>query len=123
MNKYAIEVVLRERDFAVTEEVLSASAPRAWTEVDMAEVLREILGAIDRAKNPESAGTRQIALRGFSWIVEPAEGGVVIAVEIPMGAAVAGPFDADPQQLDALITRTLQRQPTLAGVPTSPTIH
>lgn len=123
MNKYAIEVVLRERDFAVTEEVLTASAPRAWTEVDMAEVLREILGAIDRAKNPGTAGTRQIALRGFSWIVEPAEGGVVIAVEIPMGAAVAGPFDADQQQLDALITSTLQRQPTLAGVPTSPTIH
>ena len=36
-------------------------------------------------------------LRGFSWIVEPTTGGVVIAIEIPTGAAVAGPFDI-PQQ-------------------------
>ena len=32
---------------------------------------------------------------------------VVIALEIPMGAAVAGPFDVPQSQLDALITRVL----------------
>ena len=32
-------------------------------------------------------------MRGLSWIVNPYEdGGVVIAIEITMGAAVAGPF-------------------------------
>jgi hypothetical protein len=123
VSRYAVEVVLRERDFAVTDELLTAAEPRAWTERDVAEVLRDILRAIDRVKNPGADGARRIALRGFSWIVEPAEGGVVIAIEIPTGAAVAGPFDADQQQLDALITRTLQQEPPLAGIPTSPTVH
>ena len=31
-------------------------------------------------------------LTGFSWIVEPLGDDVVLAMEIPMGAAVAGPF-------------------------------
>lgn len=118
---YQIEVVLRERDYAIVEEITAAGSPRAWTELDVEDVLRDILRAIDRAKNAEAAEGRQIALRGFSWIVEPADGGVVIAIEIPMGAAVAGPFDADQRELDALITRALQRQ-TLAH-PASPTVH
>lgn len=123
MISYTVEVVLRERDYAVTEEIRTASAPREWTELEVEDVLRDILRAIDRAKNPEEAADRQIALRGFSWIVEPSDGGVVIAVEIPMGAAVAGPFDADPQQLDALITRALQRQAGAPITPPSATIH
>ena len=123
MISYTVEVVLRERDFAVTEEIKTASAPREWTELEVEDILRGILRAIDRAKNPGEAEGRQIALRGFSWIVEPSDGGVVIAVEIPMGAAVAGPFDADQQQLDALITRTLQRQTITPVVPPSTTIH
>lgn len=119
--QYRIEVVLRDRDYAVDEEITAAGFPRDWTELDVEEVLREILRAIDRAQNPESADGRQVVLRGFSWIVEPSEGGVVIAIEIPMGAAVAGPFDAGQRELDALITRVLQRQ-TL-GNPASPTVH
>ena len=120
---YTVEVVLRERDYAVTEEIMTASAPREWTELDVEDVLRGILRAIDRAKNPADADTRQIALRGFSWIVEPSDGGVVIAVEIPMGAAVAGPFDADQQKLDALITRTLQRQTFVSMTPPSTVVR
>lgn len=123
MISYTVEVVLRERDYAVTEEIRTASAPREWTELEVEDVLRDILRAIDRAKNPDEAADRQIALRGFSWIVEPSDGGVVIAVEIPMGAAVAGPFDADAQQLDALITRALQRQAGTTITPPSTTIH
>ena len=118
--KYQIEVVLRDRDYAVMGEMNAAAAPRDWTELDVEDVLRDILRAIDRAKNPESPEGRQVMLRGFSWIVEPAEGGVVIAIEIPTGAAVAGPFDADQRELDALITRILQRQ---TFGPPSPTIH
>ena len=66
--------------------------PAEWTELDVHAVLKSMLLAIDRAKNPGS-DERYVTLRGFSWIVEPTEGGVVIAMEIPMGAAVAGPFD------------------------------
>lgn len=123
MINYTVEVVLRERDYAVSEEIMTATAPREWTEADVEGVLREILRAIDRAKNAEAAADRPIALRGFSWIVEPSDGGVVIAIEIPMGAAVAGPFDADPQQLTGLITRTLQQQTLTNLQPPSTLVH
>lgn len=123
MTSYTVEVVLRERDYAVSEEVKATSTPREWTEFDVEDVLRDILRAIDRAKNPDAAESRHIALRGFSWIVEPSGGGVVIAIEIPMGAAVAGPFDADPAVLNALITRTLERQPRMPQMPASETVH
>ena len=53
-----------------------------------------MLRALERAKNPDADPDRPIALRGFSWIVNPFEaGGVVIALELSLGAVVAGPFD------------------------------
>ena len=61
-----------------------------------------------------------IALRGLSWIVNPYdEGGVVIAIEITLGAAVAGPFHIDKARLDAMITRVM----AAPSVPGSTTIH
>ena len=123
MTSYTVEVVLRERDYAVSEEARTTSTPREWTEFDVEDVLRDILRAIDRAKNPDADVTRHVALRGFSWIVEPSDGGVVIAIEIPMGAAVAGPFDADAGELNALITRALDRQPRMPQTPPSTTVH
>jgi len=103
---FDVEIVLRERNFAVTERVQHARDAQAWTEQDVESVLKEILLAIDRVKNPD-ATDRYVALRGFSWIVEPTNEGVVIAIEIPMGAAVAGPFDIEQPRLDGLITRVL----------------
>jgi|SRR5215204_2031154 len=104
--RFDVEIVLRERNTAVTERVEHAAEPREWTEADVTVVLREILLAIDRARNP-GAQDRYVALRGFSWIVEPSSGGVVIAIEIPSGAAVAGPFDIAQSTLDRLIARVL----------------
>lgn len=120
---YTVEVVLRDRDVASSEVIQTGSAPREWTELDVEDVLREILRAIERAKDPDAPADRPVALRGFSWIVEPTDGGVVIAIEIPMGAAVAGPFDADQSRLDSLISRALKRQPRLEALSTPPTIH
>lgn len=116
---FDVEIVLRERDYAVTEQVVRPPRPPSeWTEADAEQVLREILLAIDRVRNP-AAESRYVALRGFSWIVEPtAEGGVVIAIEIQSGAAVAGPFDADQAALDRLITRVLAR-----SAPAKPVVH
>jgi hypothetical protein len=52
--------------------------------------------------------------------VSPYEGGgVVIAIEITLGAAVAGPFDIDRTALEAMITRVLARPAS----PPSTTIH
>ena len=114
---FDIEIVLRERNYAVTETVRHGSRPSDWTEMDVETILKAMLLAIDRVKNPGSAD-RYVALRGFSWIVEPAEGGVVIAVEIPSGAAVAGPFDIEQSHLNRMIARVL------AGVrPSPPVVH
>ena len=61
-----------------------------------------------------------MALRGLSWIVNPYEdGGVLIAIEITMGAAIAGPFDIDQSALETMITRVLARP----AAPSSETIH
>jgi hypothetical protein len=115
--EFDVEIVLRERNYAVTERIEHGTEPRAWGERDVETVLKQILLAIDRAKSP-SAGGRYVALRGFSWIVEPFEDKVVIAVEIPTGAAVAGPFAIDRERLDAMIRRVL----AAAAIP-SRTVH
>jgi hypothetical protein len=103
---FDVEIVLRERNYAVTEHLQHPKEAAAWTEHDVESVLKDILLAIDRAKNPEAV-ERYVALRGFSWIVEPTPDGVVIAIEIPMGAAVAGPFAVEQSRLDLLIARVL----------------
>ena len=117
---FNVEIVLKGRDFAVTEAVSVAHGePSSWNEAAVRDVLVEILRAIERAQNPAAPPDRAVALRGFSWIVEPAGEGVVLAVEIPMGAAVAGPFAIAQAQLDALITRVLRAEPRpVAGLPT-----
>ncbi|OFW08040.1 MAG: hypothetical protein A3H96_21835 [Acidobacteria bacterium RIFCSPLOWO2_02_FULL_67_36] len=115
---FDVEIVLRERSAAVTERIVhEGSEPADWDERDVERVLKAMLLAIDRLRNPQS-DHHHVALRGFSWIVEPAQGGVVIAIEIPSGAAVAGPFDVPQQRLDALIGRVLTTRP-----PAKPVVH
>ena len=115
--EFDVEIVLREQNVATTERLAQPGEPTAWTEPDVEAVLKQILRAIDRAKNPGAAATH-VALRGFSWIVEPVGDQVVIAIEIPMGAAVAGPFAIEQSRLDALIRRVL----AAAALP-GPTVH
>ena len=104
--EFDVEIVLRETNQAVTERIQHGTEPRAWRELDVETVLKQILLAIDRVKNPGD-GVRHVALRGFSWIVEPLGQEVVIAIEIPMGAAVAGPFAIEQERLDQLIRRVI----------------
>jgi hypothetical protein len=118
---FNVEVVLKGRDFAVTEAAtVPHGQPLSWDDSAVRDVLAEILRTIDRVEHPESADDRAVVLRGFSWIVEPFDGQVVIAIEIPMGAAVAGPFAIDAARLDAMIARVLraERQPS-----SSSTVH
>ena len=115
--EFDVEIVLREQNVAATVRLEHGAEPRDWREADVETVLKQILLAIDRVKNPE-AETRFVALRGFSWIVEPLGHEVVIAIEIPMGAAVAGPFAIEQPQLDGLIRRVL----AAAALP-GPTVH
>ena len=115
---FDLEIVLRDRDRAIAEKcVHDGNDAPAWTEQDVEDVLKSMLLAVDRAKNPASE-QRFVTLRGFSWIVEPADGGVVIAIEIPTGAVVAGPFNIPQPALDRLITRVLA-----ASAPSRPVVH
>jgi hypothetical protein len=117
---FDVEIVLRERDYAVTSQIQAPGAGRApaeWTDDDVEQLLKDILLAIDRARDPKSA-QRYVALRGFSWIVEPTGEGVVIAIEIPMGAAVAGPFPVEQAVLDRTIRRVVA-----AASPHKPVVH
>ena len=117
--EFDIEIVLREQNVAKTVRLEYPVETSAWSDADVDAVLKQILLAIDHAKNP-SASARFVALRGFSWIVEPVGGQVVIAIEIPMGAAVAGPFDIEQARLDAMIRRAI----AAASLPAAgPTIH
>src|SRR4051795_12816563 len=104
-----VDVWLRGQDFATTRAIEGVvREPGAWTDDDVRSVLEGMLKAMHGLKHPgeESA----IALRGLSWIVNPYEsGGVVIAIEITMGAAVAGPFDIDKAALETMIARVLVR--------------
>lgn len=115
--EFDVEIVLRERNYAVTERIEHGNEPRAWRELDVETVLKQILLAIDRAKNPSAPG-RFVALRGFSWIVEPTGEEVVIAIEIPTGAAVAGPFAIERERLDAMIRRVIA-----GAAQPGPTVH
>ena len=118
--KVTVDVVLRGNNVATTGTIDGISrAPSAWTDADVRTVLEGMVRALDRQKRPGEAD-RTIVLRGLSWIVNPyEEGGVVIAVEITLGAAVAGPFDIDKDRLEQMITRVLSRP----DVPPTATVH
>ena len=122
---FPVDIWLRGTNHATTETITPvARQPRAWTDADVHAVLVGMLRALDRAKNPEASAERPIAMRGFSWIVNPYEGGgVVIALELSLGAVVAGPFDIAEGDLSAIITRVIAAERSLAPPTTSETIH
>jgi hypothetical protein len=117
---FSVDVWLRGDNHATTAIISSVPhEPRAWTDEDVALVLEGMLRALERAKHPQSEADRPVALRGFSWIVSPFEtGGVVIALELTLGAVVAGPFDLAERDLTARIERVI-------GSPRAklPTVH
>ena len=119
---FSVDIWLRGDQHATTVPLPSTERePGAWTEDDVAGVLTSMLRAMDRASKPDSDPDRPVALRGFSWIVNPFEaGGVVIALELSLGAAVAGPFDIAEHDLTKLIQRVIDaaRMP-----PASSTVH
>jgi hypothetical protein len=114
-----VDVWLRGTDVAQTETLDDVTrAPAAWSEDDVRLVLEGMLRTMHRLKH-RSEEEVPVALRGLSWIVNPFEdGGVVIAIEITLGAAVAGPFDIDKAALEQMIARVL-RQPG----PPSTSVH
>jgi hypothetical protein len=109
----AVDIWLRGSDVATTAAVEDRSRPpKEWTDDDVRVLLEGMLQAMHRLKHPGEED-RPIALRGLSWIVNAyEEGGVVVAIEITLGAAIAGPFDVDQARLEAMIARVLARPAT-----------
>ena len=118
-----LDIWLRGDNHATTDVMTPVDRdPGAWTEADVTAVLAGMLRALDRARNPDTESDRPVALRGFSWIVNPFEtGGVVIALEMTLGAVVAGPFDISESALSGLIERAMAADRVVAGQ--SGTIH
>ena len=109
--EFPVDIWLRADNHATTELIAPvAREPQAWTDGDVADVLIGMLRAIDRASHPDGAADRPIGLRGFSWIVNPFEsGGVVIAIEMTLGAVIAGPFDVPEGVLTGMIQSAIDK--------------
>jgi hypothetical protein len=115
----AVDVWLRGTEHATTQSIEGiAHDPPQWTDADVRLVLEGMLRVMAQLKQPGQE-PQTIALRGLSWIVNSYdEGGVVIAIEITLGAAIAGPFDIDKARLETMITRVLTPPP-----PASTRVH
>jgi hypothetical protein len=118
---FHVDIWLRGDNHATTATIAPvAGDPRAWSDGDVMAVLTGMLRAIDKAKYPDAPADRPVSLRGFSWIVNPFEdGGVVIAIEMTLGAVVAGPFDVSERELTAKIARVM----TAARAAPSASVH
>jgi hypothetical protein len=120
-----LDIWLRGENHATSHVIASVGRePRSWTDGDVSAILADMLRALERAKNPEAPHDRPVALRGFSWIVNPYEtGGVVIALELSLGAVVAGPFDIAEGDLSAMIQRVMTADRAALASPSHGTIH
>ena len=123
--EFPVDIWLRGTNHATTEVISPvAREPRAWTDADITAVIAGMLRALERAKNPDSGTDRPVAMRGFSWIVNPFEGGgVVIALELTLGAVVAGPFDISERELTARIERVMAANRAARPPHASDTVH
>jgi hypothetical protein len=120
-----LDIWLRGENHATTQVIPSVGRePRSWTDADVSVVLAGMLRALERARNPEAGAERPVALRGFSWIVNPFEtGGVVIALELSLGAVVAGPFDIGERDLSTMIQRVMSAERAALSLEPGGTIH
>ena len=114
--EFQVDIWLRGEHHATTQAVGPVPRePSAWTDADIVAVLEGMLRALERARDPGASPDSPVSLRGFSWIVSPFEtGGVVVALELTLGAVVAGPFDVPERSLSAKIERVMGAQRTAA---------
>ena len=107
MMTFDVEVLLRVTTDVVAETVTyDGPEPADWTDADVREVLLSTMRVFGRAKRDGADGD-DVSLRGLSWIVTDADAGVAIAIEIPSGAVVAGPFELPADELTQMIARAI----------------
>jgi hypothetical protein len=120
-----LDIWLRGDNHA-TSQVISPvrREPRRWNDEDVTAVLVAMLRALEQARNPDADANRPVAMRGFSWIVNPFDtGGVVIALELSLGAVIAGPFDIAERELSVMIQRVIAAQRTAMPKTGSNVVH
>jgi hypothetical protein len=106
--RMTVEIMLRGNNHVFTETILHPTEPVAWTEEDVATILKAMLRATAKAQDPAAEPPAEIILRGMNWIVHPAaDGGVVIALEIHSASAVAGPVPMAAATLEQLIDKAV----------------
>src|SRR6187431_2966718 len=102
-----VDVWVRGRQDAVTERIAGLSQDTAsWTDVDVKKLLEGMLLALERVNNPGGIPP-EVTLRGFSWIVSPDNGGVLLHLEMQLGTVSAGPFALDEMRFTEMIARVL----------------
>ena len=102
-----VDVWVRGRQDAITERVKGIGGDASsWTDEDVKKLLEGMLLALQRTSDP-SGEPPEITLRGFSWIVSPAQGGVLVHVEMQLGTVSAGPFAIDENRLTEMISRVI----------------
>ena len=121
------DIWVRGEHHATTQAIgLVPREPSDWTDEDIVTVLEGMLRALERANDPGAPADRAVSLRGFSWIVSPFEtGGVVLAMELTLGAVVAGPFDVPERDLSKKVERAMAAHAAAdpAAHPTALTVH
>ncbi|MFA5909285.1 MAG: hypothetical protein WC815_10945 [Vicinamibacterales bacterium] len=102
-----VDVWVRGSAGAVTHKMKGVPADADnWTDADVKTLLEQMLKALDRARDP-AGDPPAVALRGFSWIVSPDPGGVLVHIEMQLGTASAGPFAIAEARLSDMITRVI----------------
>lgn len=102
-----VDVWVRGRQDATTERVKGiGDDATSWTDDDVKKLLEGMLLALQRISDP-SGDPPAVTLRGFSWIVSPAQGGVLVHLEMQLGTVSAGPFAIDEQRLTDMISRVI----------------
>ena len=106
--RLTVEIMLRGNNHVFTETIVHPTEPVAWTEEDVATILKAMLRATAKAQDPDGQPPAEVILRGMNWIVHPAaDGGVVIALEIHSASAVAGPVPMAAATLEGLIDKAV----------------
>lgn len=102
-----VDIYVRGSASAVTRSMTGVGADAgAWTDADVRALIAQMLVAIDRERNP-GGDAPVVALRGFSWIVSPDAGGVLVHLEMQTGSASAGPFTIAESRLSDMIARVI----------------
>ena len=102
-----VEVWVRGRQDATTERIAGVeNDPSAWTDDDVRIMLEGMLLALQRTSDPKG-DPPPVTLRGFSWIVSPMDGGVLLHVEMQLGTVSSGPFAIGEERLTDMVARVL----------------